>query len=111
MTRILYIEASPRKARSAPIEIAQAALSAWQATDRSLTIDTLDLWSAKLPEFDGAVMEAKYLGIAGAPLTDAQAAAWSQIRAIAARFLAADVLVLAVPLWKRVKLASGAEVV
>lgn len=99
MTQILYIEASPRKDRSASIEIARAALSAWQATDTSLTVDTLDVWSEELPEFDGEVMEAKYAGIAGRPLTKGQTASWSQIRALAARFLAADVLLLAVPLW------------
>jgi FMN-dependent NADH-azoreductase len=99
MTHILYIEASPRKDRSASIEIAQAALDGWQALDSSLTVDKLDLWSTELPEFDGSVMEAKYAGIAGTPLTDSQTKAWSEIRKIAARFVAADVLVLAVPLW------------
>ncbi|MBB2974447.1 NAD(P)H-dependent oxidoreductase [Mesorhizobium sp. RMAD-H1] len=99
MTHILYIEASPRKERSASIEIAQAALAAWQAADSSLTVDTLDLWSVELPELDQLALEAKYAGLAGIPLTEAQDAAWAQIRALAARFLAADTLVLAVPLW------------
>jgi FMN-dependent NADH-azoreductase len=99
MTHILYIEASPRKDRSASIEIAQAALDAWQALDSSLTVDKLDLWSTELPEFDGPVMEAKYAGIAGTPLTDNQTKAWFEIRKIASRFVAADVLVFAVPLW------------
>ena len=99
MTHILYIEASPRKERSASIDVARAALSAWQVMDSSLTVDTLDVWSTVLPEFEGPVMEAKYAGIAGRPWTPTQAAAWSQIHMIAKRFLAADVLVLAVPLW------------
>jgi FMN-dependent NADH-azoreductase len=99
MTHILYIEASPRKKRGASIEIARATLSAWQATDNSVTVDELDVWSTDLPEFDGPIMEAKYAGLAGSPLTAEQAVAWAKIRALAARFLAADVLVLAVPLW------------
>jgi len=99
MTHILYIEASPRKQRSASIEIAREALAAWQAADGAVTIDELDLWSTELPEFDGPIMEAKYAGLVGRALTADQAAAWEQIRALAARFLAADVLVLAVPLW------------
>lgn len=99
MTHILYIEASPRKRRSASIEIAQAALAAHRNNDASVTIDTLDLWSTELPHFDGPLLEAKYTGLAGTPMTTDQAAAWSQIRALAARFLAADALVLAVPLW------------
>jgi FMN-dependent NADH-azoreductase len=99
VTHILYIEASPRKVRSASIEIAHAALAAWQTTDANLTIDTLDLWATQLPEFDGPVLEAKYAGIAGVRLTEEQAAAWSHIRGLAARFFAADALVLSVPLW------------
>ena len=99
VTHILYIEASPRKDRSASIEIAEAALAAWRAADGLVTVDKLDLWSTELPEFDGPVMQAKYAGIAGIALTETQTTAWSQIRAIAARFLAADVLILAVPLW------------
>src|SRR5271154_3322950 len=99
MTHILYIEASPRKERSASIDVARAALSAWQVMDSSLTVDKLDVWSTVLPEFEGPVMEAKYAGIAGHALTPTQAAAWSQIHTIAKRFLAADVLVLAVSLW------------
>jgi FMN-dependent NADH-azoreductase len=59
MTHILYIEASPRTERSASIDIARAALSAWQAMDYSLTVDTLDVWSTGLPELDEALMEAK----------------------------------------------------
>lgn len=99
MTHILYIEASPRKSRSASIQVAQRALAAWRTADATVTVDTLDLWSEELPEFDGPVMEAKYAGLAGIPLTAEQAAAWSQIRTLADRFLAADALILAVPLW------------
>jgi hypothetical protein len=58
----------PSSPPTASIEIAREALSAWQAMDSSVTIDTLDVWSTELPEFDGPVMEARYAGIAGHPL-------------------------------------------
>ncbi|MCC8941234.1 NAD(P)H-dependent oxidoreductase [Bradyrhizobium sp. Arg68] len=99
MTRILYVEASPRKNRSASIEVAHAALAAWSDLDPDLSVDVLDVWSTELPEFNGPIMAAKYAGLAGTPLTSEQAEAWAQISAIAARFLAADVILLAVPLW------------
>jgi len=99
LAHVLYIESSPRKLRSASIEVAQAALSAWRKADPKLTVDTLDVWSTKLPEFDGPLMEAKYAGLAGTPLTKEQDSAWSALREIAERFLAADALVFAVPLW------------
>ena len=59
MAHVLYIESSPRKLRSASIEVAQAVLSAWRKADPKLTVDTLDVWSTKLPEFDGPLMEAR----------------------------------------------------
>src|SRR3954464_10786564 len=89
LARILYIEASPRKLRSASIEIAKEALAQWRKIDAQVSIDILDVWATPLPEFDGAALEAKYAGLAGQPLTAAQSAAWSQIRALAERFVAA----------------------
>src|SRR5215211_1252459 len=83
LAHVLYIESSPRKLRSASIEVAQAALSAWRKADPKLTVDTLDVWSTKLPEFDGPLMEAKYAGLAGTPLTKEQDSAWSALREIA----------------------------
>jgi FMN-dependent NADH-azoreductase len=99
VTHILYIEGSPRKTRSASIEVARAALAAWRKLDAGLTVDTLDPWLMELPEFNGPAMNAKYAGLAGTPLTPDQTEAWAQISAVGARFLAADAIVLAAPLW------------
>ena len=99
MAHVLYIEGSPRKARSASIEVAHAALAAWRSVDSTLTVDTLDVWSSELPDFNGAAMEAKYAGLAGRQLTDEQASAWSSIRKLVGRFHSADALVLSAPLW------------
>jgi FMN-dependent NADH-azoreductase len=98
LAHVLYIEASPRKLRSASIEVAHV-LAAWRKADPKLTVDTLDVWSTKLPEFDGPLMEAKYAGLAGTPLTKEQDSAWSSLSELAERFKAADALVFAVPLW------------
>jgi FMN-dependent NADH-azoreductase len=99
LTHVLYIEGSPRKHRSASIEAARAALAAWKEVDSSLTIDVLDVWSEGLPEFNGHAMEAKYAGFAGTPLSEEQLAAWSAIRKLTDRFHAANVFVIASPLW------------
>jgi FMN-dependent NADH-azoreductase len=64
-----YIEGSAGKARSASIEVAAEALAAWRAADSTPTVDTLDVWSEELPDFDGPVMEAKYAAPSGTPLT------------------------------------------
>lgn len=99
MSHILYIEASPRKTRSVSIHIAKQAIQAWHHEDPELTVDTLDVWSTDLPEFNGAAVDAKYAGLAGRPLTLEQERAWSRLRAIVERFIKADVIVLASPLW------------
>ena len=76
MSHLLYVESSPRKQRSASIEVAQTFLAAYQDTHPEVLIDTLDVWSTPLPEFNGAVLEAKYAGINGVPLSAEQSDAW-----------------------------------
>ncbi len=99
MTHLLHIESSPRQQRSASLEVARAFVGAWQAAHPTGTVDTLDVWSTPLPEFDGAILDAKYAGLAGLALSVEQATAWVQIRALAARIQAADRLVISAPMW------------
>lgn len=99
MPRLLYIESSPRKQRSASIEVAKVFISAWKSKHPGAVVDTLDVWDTPLPEFDGAVLDAKYAGIQGVPLTPEQDAAWAQIRSLASRFHEADLLLFSVPMW------------
>ncbi len=99
MTQLLYIEASPRKARSASIEVAQAFLEAYRRAQPADRITTLDLWQLALPEFDGDALEAKYAGIAGSERTPAQVAAWARIAELARPLREADKLVFSLPMW------------
>jgi FMN-dependent NADH-azoreductase len=99
MARLLYIEASPRKERSASIEVSRAFLETYQTTHPDDEIETLDIWAADLPSFNGEALAAKYAGLNGVPLTQEQTAVWNEIRRLAAPFLVADKLLLAVPLW------------
>ena len=99
MTKLLHIESSPRKSRSASREVAQAFIEAYRAAHPATSVETLDLWRTPLPEFDGAAMEAKYAGLSGSPLTDAQREAWSAIHALAKPLHDANTLLLSVPLW------------
>ena len=99
MKKVLYIEASPRKIRSASIEISRAFLGALQQELPGAQVDVMDVWSMKLPEFDGSVLEAKYAGLEGRQRTPAEEEAWRAINVLGDRFKAADLLVLAVPMW------------
>jgi FMN-dependent NADH-azoreductase len=99
MPTLLHIEASPRKSRSASLDVARAYLDAWREAHPDHRIDVLDLWSTALPEFDGDALDAKYADLSGTPLSDVQARAWADIRRLAQRLHAAGTLLFSVPLW------------
>ena len=99
MPRLLYVEASPRKDRSASIEVSRAFLEAYRVAHPDDEVETLDIWASDLPSFNGEALAAKYAGLSGMPLTTKQKTVWDEIQRLAAPFLAADKLLLAVPLW------------
>lgn len=99
MTTLLHIQCSPRKQRSASLEVARSFIARYQANTPDTEIITLDLWNMALPEFDDLAMEAKYAGLNGTPLTAAQQDAWNTLKELASHLHRADVLVMSVPLW------------
>lgn len=99
MTTLLHIECSPRKQRSASIEVAQRFIERYRQNDPQTQVRTLDLWSLHLPEFDEDAMNAKYAGLSGTPLTPSQQSAWQTLENLAAHLHRADLLVFSVPLW------------
>ena len=99
MARLLYVESSPRKARSVSIDAATAFLDAYHAANPTDTIDLLDVWAENLPAFDQDAFEAKYAGLEGQQRTLAQEAAWGQLKKYADRFRAADKILISVPMW------------
>jgi FMN-dependent NADH-azoreductase len=99
MRTLLHIESSPRKRRSASLDVARAYLDAYRDAHPDHRLDVLDLWSAELPEFDGDALDAKYADLNGTSLSDGQQQAWTSIRELAQRLHDADTLLLSVPLW------------
>jgi FMN-dependent NADH-azoreductase len=99
MAKLLYIEASPRKSRSKSIEVANTFLDALRSAHPALEVDTLDLWSTELPQFDGSVVEAKYAILHGQPHTTEQAQAWRHVEDVIARFKAPDWYLFSLPMW------------
>jgi FMN-dependent NADH-azoreductase len=98
MTRLLFIQASPR-AESKSIAIAAAYVEALKAKTPHLVVDTIALWQENLPQFDGDRANAKLNVITGQDQSASQKTAWDEITAIAQRFVAADIYVFAVPMW------------
>jgi FMN-dependent NADH-azoreductase len=99
MSKLLYIEASPRKSRSKSIEVAQHFLSNLQKAHPSVEVDKLDLWTAELPAFDGDTVEAKYALFNGQAHTSEQAKAWHRVTTVIERFKSADGYLFSLPMW------------
>jgi FMN-dependent NADH-azoreductase len=99
MPTLLHIESSPRKTRSASLDVARAYLNGYRDAHPDHPIDVLDLWAIELPEFDGDALDAKYADLSGTPLSEDQQQAWAGIRHLAQRLHDADTLLFSVPLW------------
>ncbi|HSM82848.1 MAG TPA: NAD(P)H-dependent oxidoreductase [Nodosilinea sp.] len=99
MAKLLYIQASPRGDRSASIAVAEHFIATYQAKNSGDQIETLDLWEANLPEFDGDTINAKYAVLNGQEHTPEEIAAWDAVVKIADQFKAADKILLSLPMW------------
>ena len=99
MSKILYIKVSPRKDRSASIEVAQSFLKAYQDENTVNQTETLDLWELKLPEFNGDTINAKYRVMHGEDPNSEEIAAWEAITKYADQFKAADHYLISTPMW------------
>ena len=90
MSKVLYIKASPMKERSNSIAAADAFVDAYK---------TIDLFLAKLPEFDFIAASGKYKIMRGKPHSPEEKQAWDKVVATITEFKDADKYVLAVPMW------------
>ena len=99
MARLLYIEASPRKERSASIEAAKTFINEYKRTHPEDVVETLDLWATPLPEFDGHVIDSKYVILHGLEHTDEQRQAWKGVEDVIEQFIAADKYLFSLPMW------------
>ena len=99
MSKLLHLEASPRGDRSASITVAKHFIESYLAAHPGDTVETLDLWHANLPEFDGAALAAKYAVLHGQKHTPEQLLAWQTVTNIADHFKSADKYVISLPMW------------
>jgi FMN-dependent NADH-azoreductase len=99
MSKLLYIESSPRKERSKSIQVAKAFIEAYVAEHPSDEVLTLDLWKKKLPEFDGYTIDAKYQVLHGQGFDEKQHAAWQAVVDVCDEFKSADKYLFSLPMW------------
>ncbi len=99
MSRLLYLQASPRGERSISIAVADAFVNAYRKAHPADEIDVLNLFQKELPPFDGSTLNAKYAILNGLPHTREEQAAWGEVTAVSDDFKSYDKYVLAVPMW------------
>lgn len=99
MTRLLFIQASPRGEKSKSVQIAQTYLDSLKEKSPALEVDILRLWETKLPAFDGDKVAAKINVMIGQEHDAVQKTAWDEVVEIASRFIGADRFLFAVPMW------------
>lgn len=99
MAKLLYIQASPRKERSHSLTVANAFVEAWRASHRDGSVDTLNVFTEKLPAMDGLTVQAKYTILHGKQHTPEELEAWRAVEAAIERFKSADRYVIALGMW------------
>ncbi|WP_291737467.1 NAD(P)H-dependent oxidoreductase [Leisingera sp. F5] len=99
MTKLLFIQASPRGADSKSKALADAYLSKLQAVKPGIDVDVLNLSAEVLPDYDGDKVAAKMNVITGQDHDSCQLTAWDEITSMAQRFISADIYLIAVPMW------------
>jgi FMN-dependent NADH-azoreductase len=99
MSKLLYIQASPRIERSYSIAVADAFVSAYKKANPKDEVLTINLFKKDLPSFDGLAVQAKYTILHGLKHTPEERAAWKKVEEVIAEFKSADKYVMAVPMW------------
>jgi FMN-dependent NADH-azoreductase len=99
MSRLIYIQASPRIERSYSISVADAFVSAYRQLNPKDDVVTINLFKKDLMPFDGLAVQAKYKILHGLKHTPEEGTVWKNVEEIIAEFKSADKYVMAVPMW------------
>jgi FMN-dependent NADH-azoreductase len=81
------------------LAVAEEFITAYRQKNSDDHIETLNLFTAQLPTFDGFTVRAKYKIMHGQSYTPQEAKAWQIVEAIIKQFTAADKYIFAVPMW------------
>lgn len=99
MNRLLHIVASPRGLKSRTLALSTSFLEEMARKHPSLVVDELDVFSEPLPDMFAETVEGKYLLMGGRHIPPELKDRWKDIEAYINRFLAANVILLSVPMW------------
>ena len=99
MSRLLYIQASPRGQRSHSVAVADAFIEAYEQKHPDDEIVILNVFDASIPNFDGLAVQAKYTILHGKSHSEEELRAWKNVEHVISLFTSADKYVLATPMW------------
>ncbi len=99
MSKLLYIQASPRGQRSHSIAVADVFIGAYEQKHPDDEIVTLNVFDASIPNFDGLAVQAKYKILHGQAHSKEELQVWKNVVKVIEQFTSADKYVLAVPMW------------
>ena len=98
MPKLLHLACSPR-ADSESAAGARVFLDQFRRARPDWDVDLMDLWRDHLPEFTGAILDAKYARLTGRAFTDAQHDGFAEAERIAIRLSLADRVLISTPMW------------
>jgi FMN-dependent NADH-azoreductase len=99
MSRLLFLQASPRKERSRSAAVARAFVDACAASRPGLDVVEKNLFDAELPPFDGHALQVKYNILHSRSHTPRELRAWRAVENLIDEFAGFDLYVFAVPMW------------
>ena len=99
MTRLLYIQASPRGERSHSVAVADAFVEAWKQANPGGEVVVKNLFEADLPAFDGGALNGKYNIMHGRDHSLEEKTAWAAVETVVGEFASFNAYVFAVPMW------------
>lgn len=99
MTKLLWIQASPRGDASVSTRVAQTFLDACREAHPALEVDILPLFDIDLPAFDASAAAGKYAMLSGSDAPPESQTAWERIRVCIDTFRSADLYLVSTPMW------------
>jgi FMN-dependent NADH-azoreductase len=99
MSKLLYIQASPRGQRSHSVAVADAFVETYEQKHPDDQVDILNVFDKSIPNFDGLTVQAKYTILHGKSHSNEEQQVWKDVEKTIEQFTSADKFVLAVPMW------------
>ncbi|MBL7214256.1 MAG: NAD(P)H-dependent oxidoreductase [Phycisphaerae bacterium] len=99
MAKLLYIQASPRRALSKSTHVAAEFLKSYWHAHQDDRIRTINVFHNSLPAFDGLAVQAKYAILHGKDHTVEERHVWNAVEKVIADFKDADKYLLSLPMW------------